>query len=434
MLLSLAAATALAQQSDPTEVDNLQTPLPDPLTLVDAINLSRDDHPRIERVLADLSLAESRVSLAEGRFDWNAYLDLDARTVDKILEPGHYFRDDSRASIFVHKLLLDFGRSRAAIDSEQSRAESVRYILDYQRRAHDLDIMEKFFDVYLADQRFFVDDEDMTLAFLRYDQVRERRERFEERSRIDELELESVFRNRRVVRMASANRQRHARRLLALSMGRPNDVINNVHFSPLDEYNRPVPDYDELLDEVLEKNPLIVSGRLLLVAAEDTVRQYQLARRPELSVEFEANEWSFERGNRDAYVAGLRLLVPLGGDSAHDARIAEAMAEQAKIQADIHGLEYELREQLLELLQRLDELNFEAEAAAVNETYRDLYLDRSRTLYQLEVRADLGDSQARQAEATWRTARVLTERAITWARIDAMRGIAPVIFSREETR
>ena len=140
------------------------------------------------------------------------------------------------------------------------------------------------------------------------------------------------------------------------------------------------------------------------------------------------------RKNIEAKVPGLKLRVPIGGKSLQNARIAEAEAGRHRLLADARMLEYELRQEVLELVQRLQQLDVEAEAARVNELYRDLYLDRSRTLYQLEARADLGDSQARQAEAVWRTARVHYERALTWARIDAMRGRPLAILNPEETR
>jgi outer membrane protein TolC len=237
-----------------------------------------------------------------------------------------------------------------------------------------------------------------------------------------------------VDRTRAANQQRSKRNQLALAIGSPGELPDNVTDPDLAVYDRPVPDYDELLEVVLEQHPLMAVNNLLLEGAEQTIRQYEVSGRPELLAQLEATEWSLETGNRDQYIAGLQLNIPLGGRSARRAKVAEAVAERHRLQADRRALEFELRQEVLELIQRLQEIQVEIEAAQANELYRDLYLDRSRTLYQLEVRSDLGDSQARQAEAVWRSAKARFERALTWARIDAMRGLPQAILNSEESQ
>jgi hypothetical protein len=64
----------------------------------------------------------------------------------------------------------------------------------------------------------------------------------------------------------------------------------------------------------------------------------------------------------------------------------------------------------------------ERNAAKVRTAYRDLYLDRSRALYELEVKSDLGDAMTRVTEAQWLAAQVEFRLALTWARIDALTG------------
>ncbi len=399
-----------------------EAPLPNPLTLVNALEMARDGHPAVERLVAERMDARSRLDLAHGRNDWNAWLDLEARTANKARIPGHEFGDDSRASIYLTRLITDFGEGNATVDAALAGIAGAEQAVAYAEALQRIDIMERFLEARLADLRYYVDDEDMTLAFLRYDRVRERRERFDEYAEVDELELEAEFRERLVARAAAANRQRATRSALALAMGRPGELAADLVEPELAAYERPAPDYDDLVQEVLEAHPLLAAGRFRIESAEKTMERHRLSTRPELSALFEANEWSQETGNRDQYAAGLQLIMPLGGVAVRNARVAEAMAEKHRLEAERRALEYRLRQRVLELVQRLQELELAAEAASVNERFRDLYLDRSRTLYQLEVRTDLGDSQARQAEAVWRSAQVAFERALTWARLDAMRG------------
>ncbi|KAA3634485.1 MAG: TolC family protein [Proteobacteria bacterium] len=437
VLFWIVAAPSFAQQSPGVdEVPDVKAddPLPDPLTLADALRLAASEYPTVARYAADRTLARSRVSLAQSRYDVEATVRFDARAADKAADADRRFRDDSRATLYLSKLLSDFGVGRAVVAAAEARQAGAELALDYQRKLHDIDIMARFLDVKLADLRYFVDDEDMTLAFLRYDRVRERRELFGEFAEVDEKGLEAVFRDRLVTRTRSAQNQRLARNRLALAMGRPGELADNVLLPQLHAYDRPPPEYDEILEEVLAHHPLLQVNALLLEAADHAIRALQYADRPELTARLEATEWSLERGNRDQYVAGLELEFALGGKAARNARLAEAMAEREYLEVDRKALEYELRQTVLELVQSLRALTFEEEAARVNEDYRDLYLDRSRSLYQLEVRSDLGDSQARQAEAVWRSTRVGFDRALTWARIDAMRNMPLAVHQPEESQ
>ena len=51
-----------------------------------------------------------------------------------------------------------------------------------------------------------------------------------------------------------------------------------------------------------------------------------------------------------------------------------------------------------------DRLKLQEEALQVTSDYRDLYLDRSRTLYELDMQTDLGDSMSKIADMQWQKA------------------------------
>ena len=90
--------------------------------------------------------------------------------------------------------------------------------------------------------------------------------------------------------------------------------------------------------------------------------------------------------------AGLVLEVPLLTGGARDAAVAEAWAELRSNQAQLAATEHALRQQVLNLWLRLGNLQKKLEALKVRGDYRELYLDRSRALYELEVKTDLGDA------------------------------------------
>lgn len=88
-------------------------------------------------------------------------------------------------------------------------------------------------------------------------------------------------------------------------------------------------------------------------------------------------------------------------------------------------LEMEVRQQALELLTRLELLNVTAEQARVESSWRDLKLDESRTLYDLEVRADLGFSMSQQTKARRDEEEVALCQALTRAELAALQGQMP---------
>ncbi len=85
-------------------------------------------------------------------------------------------------------------------------------------------------------------------------------------------------------------------------------------------------------------------------------------------------------------------------------------------------VDMELRQQALELLLRLEALAAAAKHANSELFLSDLKLDESRTLYEQEVKADLGFSMSRQTRARLDEQRVAYCRALTWAELNALQG------------
>jgi hypothetical protein len=85
-------------------------------------------------------------------------------------------------------------------------------------------------------------------------------------------------------------------------------------------------------------------------------------------------------------------------------------------------VDLELRQQALELLLRLEGLAAAKQYAITESLRRDLKLDESRTLYEQEVKSDLGYSMSQQTLARLREQRVAYCQALAWAEISALQG------------
>ncbi len=84
-----------------------------------------------------------------------------------------------------------------------------------------------------------------------------------------------------------------------------------------------------------------------------------------------------------------------------------------------------LRQAALEQLLLVDLLEVQQRENSVQIEYRDLRLDRSRTLYELEVKADLGDAMTKQTTARLAQMETDFQLLMSWAVLDALQGKLP---------
>jgi hypothetical protein len=84
-----------------------------------------------------------------------------------------------------------------------------------------------------------------------------------------------------------------------------------------------------------------------------------------------------------------------------------------------------LRKTVLELVQEIDVLKVAIQSANTRLEFRDQYLDRSRSAYELEIQTDLGDAAANMTEAQWHADKVRYDLMLTLGSIDALLGIDP---------
>lgn len=84
-----------------------------------------------------------------------------------------------------------------------------------------------------------------------------------------------------------------------------------------------------------------------------------------------------------------------------------------------------LRQAALEQLLSIALLKAQQKENSVEVDYRDLYLDRSRTLYELEVKADLGDAMTNQTTARLAQMETDYQLLMSWVVLDALQGKLP---------
>ena len=411
MLMSFACSVATGDENV----------LPAPLSLPDALKFARDDLPALE-----LARAESDASAAE-LAEAHALSGVRLTAVGRVraVRPSYVSPDrdnnDSSARLALTKRLYDFGYSDAREEAARLSGDGSTWrYLDARQRSH-LEIMRRFFDVILADLQYARDNEAMAGAFIDLDRARDRHE-LQRLSDVDLLELDALYQEALHRRMQSEARQRATRSRLAISMGRPDELASELIRPAAPDTDGELADYESLLDWVLQNNPELKALRAEVEAARAGVEAARNGHGPVISGELDASVYNRNTNSTHPLGAAIVLEVPLLSGGARDAELAAARADLRARSAALAAAEQELRHQVLELRLRLDNLRIRLAGLQVRGDYRELYLDRSRALYELEVKTDLGDAMTEITAVNLDRARAEFEWMMTQAELAALRG------------
>jgi len=185
---------------------------------------------------------------------------------------------------------------------------------------------------------------------------------------------------------------------------------------------RPVPEYAELLEKAQRNNPQLRALQEEVTASQERVAGARAGGRPSLFGEAEASAYSRDLGSNDPFRVGVVLTVPLYTSGAVDASVGQELARLYRAQAVLRAAEDDVRQNVMLLWQQLELLRIQNEEVQAQLAYRELYLDRSRANYEMEVNTDLGDAMVVLSEVQLAQARVRYQTALAWEQLNAITG------------
>jgi outer membrane protein TolC len=397
--------------------------LPEPLTLEQALVLADDPHPSLDKAGGVLDEARAERQRVDALDNVKVDLELAARVIEpsyraKPVDPSN---NDSWAKLRMHKRLYDFGRTDHLNDAAEAQLRGGELGLLSARQQRRLVVMSRFFDVLLADLEQARDNEAMAIAYVRMDRARNRSE-LGQVSDVTLLELESRYQALLTRQRTSQARQRATRSRLAMALNRPDDLPANLVFPDLAAIDREAEDVDLLVEEALANNPGLRALRAEVTAAERRVEAALAGYGAVIRGELEGAAYNRSMGRDNPFTAALVLDVPLSSGGAREAEAARQRALRRQRQADLAERELEVRQAVLEAWLDLDTLQARRREITVEADFRELDLDRSRSLYELEFTSDLGDAMTRTSEVRLAAAQNDFDIALTWARLDALTG------------
>lgn len=396
--------------------------LPDPLTLEHALSFASADHPDLEQAFADLDLARAREQGAGSVGGLNISLQARARYIEPSALSVDRSHGDYSASLLVRKRLYDFGRSSNALDAASAEVLAQQWRVVDTRQARRLAIMARFYDVLLADLRYARDYEIMSIGYVRYNAALDRR-KLGQVSDIDLAELHTRYQEMRRRWFESTADQRITRGRLARALNWAGRLPVTLVEPETKKITTALPALDALQNQALQTNPIILSLRERANAMAERVLSAGAGYWPTLDAELEASEYSRDLSSRDPWRASLILDIPLYSGGRVSADLAQQRAEVRHMQATLAARRQEVKFSVQELYNQLGVLGIQREEVKVLSDYRELYLDRSRMLYEQEMRTDLGDAMIRQTEARLRSAETEFAIVMTRERLAALLGV-----------
>lgn len=392
-----------------------------PLTLAEALAAADESHPDVMMAQSDVAAAKADVTAASARQDITV-------TVEGALRQGKPtmgntdWRNDNFGRVIARKNLYDFSRTSSAVDAANAALVAREQALISSRDQHRLEVMARYFDVLMADQQYAADNEFMAVAYVNFDNSRDRFE-LGQISRVDLAALEMKYQDIREKRNAALAQQRAARSALANAMNRPGELAADVVDPALADNELKLPEYEALIPVVLAHNSTWLSQQQTLVAAQKRLDSLRKETSPTLDAEFEAGNYSRDSLTRNSVSGGLVMTWPIYQGRRIDARIGREVAQFDRLQAVTQNLKMSLLQTLLQTIQEIEQLRNSARPAAKQQIkYRDIALDRSRADYELELKTNLGDSMAQTMTAQQRARSVEYRLALAIARLSALTG------------
>ncbi len=399
-----------------------ESALPEPLTLDYALSLAAESsHPRLQIIDAEQAVSEAQKQSAESAYGLNAEMELRALWSKPSPLALNQQTDDHRALLRIQKRLYDFGRTRQQVEAEETELEALKINRQAEIERRKIDIARRYFDVILSDLKFAWQDEAMATAYVTYDRIRDQHE-LALRSDVDLLRAEADYQKVRMSRYQAEIQQRRTRALLAEELNRPDQLSSKLLRPALNVRNNKIAEYDELIKRMQTSNPQIKLAQQRLQAAARRLQAARIEGRPELTAEVDIADYSRETAGNNNWRAGLYLTVPLFDNPQIKAQVAKKRADWLRQKAELADIKLQMRQQLLELWQDVQFLQVSYEQLMAEMDAREIALDKSRALYEMEVKTDLGNSMVNVSEMQFKQAQLEFNLTIAWMKLHWLLG------------
>lgn len=395
---------------------------PEPLTLEAALSFAdNSDQYQLQNAHEKLQQALANAAQNESVNDVTVNLSGRLRKVGVSELGDEEEDDDSKVSLFVRKPLYDFGKSDGYEDLGSLTVELRRLEKDHVIEQRQLAIAEKYFDVLNADNEYLRNNEEMAIGFIQFDRARENKE-LGLASEIEVMQKQVAYEVIRQNRYHSENSQRLTRTILAEAMGFPDNPPSEVAVPELSTRVKITDDVDLLVNQAFKNSLKVKIQQQKLNIAKQGIKVARHTSGAKLDAELEVSDYAREGSTRDDWRASIYFDFPLYAGSKEQSAIKSANAKYRQVLSEMQQLQSEVRLEVLQLWQSIQQNSLRLTGELINQDYRDMYLDKSRAEYELEFKTDLGDSMVQFSESRKNTYRVRFALEMAWLRLEKLVG------------
>ncbi len=395
--------------------------LPDPLSLSAALAIANEQNPEIMLAQAREQQAQAQRNAAQVSNNFQLRLD---SSLGRREFNGHE-EENNTAYLVLQKQLYDFNRTNLTIAATEAQFAAQNALASLAQNQYRQAVIDAYYAVLLADLTYRVENEQLAIEYVSLDNAKDEA-KLGKFSALELLALEEPYQRTIIRRALAENAQRSTRAALAELLGYPNALPEELDIPDNSTLKkRALLDINVLQKQALERNFELQAAAQLLTSYELKLQSAEQMSMPRIDA-IGRTGW---HSHVDTLYEGrwrydLTLTVPIMDGGLKASEVDKAKAELMRVRAQKLALERQVRQAVLETALQLATLKSRAGQIKVSGDYAEMILDKNRTEYQFERKADLGDSMVRATRVELELMKLERDRAVLWENLQNLVGEA----------
>ena len=389
------------------------------LTLERVIELSKTNHFEQKEILEDINLEELNLKKLKNSFYPELYFDGQLgreRNLEKV--------ENDTFGYIVWKNKLYDSNDGLEEDSFKQNKKNKDFLLKLSQEERKISVMKTFFDTNLASLYHQYLLEQLAMDAIYHNRAKD----FYPTGRISDVEVLEKETNMLLASAKNFNAEEsiyNNKSRLATLLDMDVKKLPEIQRPKLKSYlEKEIPQNSKLL-ELAIKNDLKLQqltdkleylNRKAKALKENFDFQVgtiaMIGNEPQKTLEDENNRWE----------ARVTLRVPLYDKEKNVNEIQKVQIERNKVQVSIDKYKSELSQKIDEIVSKLTYLGKLNKAYKTQFDYRNLYLEKSRTAYELDRQSDLGDAMVQLSKAEYELEKNRYEYVITYETLNLIVG------------
>ena len=392
--------------------------LPNPLTLGNTLQLAKNQN--LDERQQQINIELNGVILDEYQDVYKPKIDLDMQLARRAYDNTGV--DNSHAFIKINQVLFDQNTSINQSIAE-SDIQSTRFKLQQIKDNKTVELMRGFFDVVLADMRYETILEKLAISAIQEGRVRDDFDT-QDASEVELLEKQAQTQLDIGERIEAEAEQIVTRAKLAQLLNiayedRPDDLTK----PKLDHFlKKELGEFEVWQKKVLAQNPILQDMKRTLLNLKQQSSKESNNSEIIVSSNIRLGEQAYQRDKNGKWRVGLNLVMPIGQSYKQKRKISELYLKIKQQQLSIKQFSQSLNQEALSLWLRLRALSQKYKATIIELDYRDLYLERSRANYEMEIKSDIGNAMVNLTDTEWKLAKSEFNYIITLTKLKQLAG------------